>query len=458
MTLDALYNDTPVSVNLETDNVLMGLASLEQKYPVDLNVEVAGVNLDISGWVTYPLSKNDTDLAISITGNSLGSLNDILDIELPDTSQYIISGNITTSGDNTFFKDLEFNMGDSTIKGSVQFVDSGYYKNLDIELYSHSIELTDFIKEQTNNNIRPGDINRKVTDGDEDEKAIVFEPIISALGLQNIYAKLKINVDKVLLKDQFIGDIEINGELQGGHLTIDHFEVSTPGGLIDTLIQARIIEEDIIVELVTRIENFDYSFLAKIASPDSADTGGIIDLSLDLNSYADNIRELDDHVSGYINFKVVPKSVNAKLFDIWATNLVFNFLSSLGSKSKSEMNCFVGGMKFSNGLMTPKKLYMDTTNVRVRVTGYIDLRDNRIDLLFKPIPKRKQVFNLGTPIQAVGTLDNYKITPDLFNLLWFVVRLYYVAAEIVLNIFSEDKIPQDGSDICSITIQELLLE
>jgi len=250
ITLDARYNDTPVKINMETGNLIKDLDSTKQKFSLNLDAEIPGANLTIRGWGSYPLSQKVSELSVLITGDSLDSINNTLRLDLPRTSPYTMSADIQTSGDAYLFKDIEITMGNSTIMGSVNFVQSGDYKNLDIELYSNSIELTDFIKREEKKNINPAaPITKKSgTDGKEDKKVLEFEPIISALDLKTIYAQLKLNFDKILLKDHLVGDVEINGDLEGGKLTVNHFEIHTPGGMIGTLLEAQIIENVITFE------------------------------------------------------------------------------------------------------------------------------------------------------------------------------------------------------------------
>jgi len=123
-------------------------------------------------------------------------------------------------------------------------------------------------------------------------------------------------------------------------------------------------------------------------------------------------------------------------------------LPSLIRESESKMNCIVGGWDVKNGFVTPNKLHIDTTNTRISAKGYLDLRSERVNLVFRPLPKRPQFFSLGIPMTVTGTFDDYQISTNVFQLYWFGVRIYHFTINYLLQGLWKKQVPIDGSDIC----------
>lgn len=446
--VDAVYNKIPIKFEIETDNILRGLLGIENKSPVKLDAQMLDVNMNLSGWLTYPLGQHDLEISMNISGNNLNSMNDIFNLQLPSTGPYSVKAIVNKSGYNYQIHDLEVMVGKSAVNGKINYITSGEYQKLDINIYSSSIELLDIFNQNANIEPKTKVSKTHLNKNETKEEDLIFEPIISYLNLSTLQSDINIKIDNILFNNHLLGNLEFVGNLQNGHISINHFDIHTPGGIIHNLITADIIHDNIRADLVTKIESLEYGFLENIFGSKNGD-GGQLSLDLNLSTYGDDLDEMDDHTSGYININVLPKSVSANIFDLWATNILFNMLPKWSGKTKSEVNCIVGNLKFTNGIIDPDEFYIDTTNVRVRMNGHIDLRNQWLSLIFKPIPKRPQLFDLGIPIGVTGEFNNYKINPDVLNIGWYVVRVFYTSMEYILKLFGKDLIPEDGSDICS---------
>jgi hypothetical protein len=452
--VEGSYKDTPLNINATVKNLLSGLVSTSVKSPVTLNAEFSGMTINIDGLISYPLNQRNTDLYVSVSGENLQSLNNALDSTLPQIGPYELTGELKTTSTSLNFENIKLNVGNSLIKGNINLVNLDHLPNLDVELYSDAIEIRDFIKpnEKEEKNEKEKSFIDKINPiskpdaEDEEDAGIVFAPIIDALKLRTMDANIKMKINKLLINNKPIGDVGLNGTLHNGRLNINHFRLNTPGGQINSSIRAQIIQDTIKADFVSIVRDFDYSYLVEFPEEDT-DNKGIINLRLDLNTYGENIYEFDNHISGYAKFSIIPKSFGTKIVDIWATNIIFTIMPNILRKSESKLNCIVGSLDANNGRITPKKMYIDTTNVRIRVTGYFDFASDRINLVFKPLPKRPQhLFSLGIPITVTGTFENYRISTNVFKLSWFAVRFYYFTIDYLRRWLK--KVPSDGSDIC----------
>ncbi|MEE8043578.1 MAG: AsmA family protein [Thermodesulfobacteriota bacterium] len=452
--VEGSYKDTPLNINATVKNLLSSLVSTSVKSPVTLNAEFSGTTINIDGLISYPLNQRNTDLSVSVSGENLQSLNNALDSTLPQIGPYELTGELKTTSKSLNFNNIKLRVGGSQVKGNINLVNLDHIPGLDVELYSDTIEIRDFIKSNEKEEKKEKEesfidkINPISKPDAEDEKdtGIVFAPIIDALKLRTMDASIKMKINKLLINNKPIGDVGLNGTLHNGRLNINHFRINTPGGQINSSIRAQIIQDTIKVDFVSIVRDFDYSYLVE-STKDDTDKKGIINLRLDLNTYGENIYEFDNHINGYARFNIIPKSFGTNIVDIWATNIIFSIMPNILRKSESKLNCIVGILDAKNGRITPKKMYIDTTNVRIRATGYLDFGSDRVNLVFKPLPKRPQhLFSLGIPITVTGTFENYRISTNVFKLSWFAVRIYYFTIDYLRRWLK--KVPSDGSDIC----------
>ena len=60
---------------------------------------------------------------------------------------------------------------------------------------------------------------------------------------------------------------------------------------------------------------------------------------------------------------------------------------------------------FEKGLGTSKTILLDTDQTRTEGTGTIDLRDETVDVLLTPDPKKPGMFSLGSFIRVHGSIQ-----------------------------------------------------
>jgi hypothetical protein len=124
-------------------------------------------------------------------------------------------------------------------------------------------------------------------------------------------------------------------------------------------------------------------------------------------------------------------------------------VANRGGKSKTKINCILGDFKPEDGLMETENTLIDTTNVRAEGEGTVDFKTNKLNLFFKPRPKRSELFNLGVPIRVSGTLSEFKIRTDPHNILWFFARIAFFVYDYTLQIVTQKGLPLDGHDVCT---------
>ena len=198
------------------------------------------------------------------------------------------------------------------------------------------------------------------------------------------------------------------------------------------------------------MDNYNYLPIAKRINPETL-SEGIMDVVLNIESKGTTFRELDDNLDGKIKIRIVPTLMDASLVNIWAlglfTNLIPNFTKN--EKEAPKVNCIIGKFKAKDGILRPDDFKIDTTYVRIGVVGKINLTNEKINLVFRPVPKRAQLFSLGIPMRVVGTFENHYIITDPYNIGWFILRLTYAAYTYILEKITEKHTPEDGSDICN---------
>ena len=97
--------------------------------------------------------------------------------------------------------------------------------------------------------------------------------------------------------------------------------------------------------------------------------------------------------------------------------------------------------------MTADRLVIDTTRIRVRGEGDIDLNSGTLDLVLKPRPKKRGLLSLATPARVTGTLADPKIHLTTSGFAKTIFKLSIWAWNL-LREMTRKTLPSDGHDIC----------
>jgi uncharacterized protein involved in outer membrane biogenesis len=85
----------------------------------------------------------------------------------------------------------------------------------------------------------------------------------------------------------------------------------------------------------------------------------------------------------------------------------------LGTRNRQvTLRCAVADFEVKDGTATPRAFVVDTTDTVVGVTGSVDLKDEKLALVFRPEPKDISLFALRSPIHLEGTFSDPSVRPE----------------------------------------------
>ncbi len=99
------------------------------------------------------------------------------------------------------------------------------------------------------------------------------------------------------------------------------------------------------------------------------------------------------------------------------------------------------------GRMTSDAFYLDTSRIRVRGSGGIDLPTGELDLRLSPRPKSRNLLNLATPVRVQGSWDEPNIRFIRGGLVGTMLKLQLWAITVWRDL-TRRPLPSDGGDIC----------
>jgi len=181
-------------------------------------------------------------------------------------------------------------------------------------------------------------------------------------------------------------------------------------------------DKDVAFSTRAKIERLDYGYLARRIDPEST-VAGLISLDVDVLTRGPGMATLMHDSNGHIDFAIWPEDIDASIFDLWATNLLFQILPLLDSGTASQINCLVARFQLEDGIMEPSAFLVDTTHVQATAKGEIDFKSRKVDFQLVPRSKRPQMFSAETPLQVQGYFSDFSVRVSPGSLLGTTVRI-----------------------------------
>ncbi|MEM7146417.1 MAG: AsmA-like C-terminal region-containing protein [Verrucomicrobiota bacterium] len=446
--LNGHVGDDVLAMRFESDG-LDAIAAGKERLTARLDWELPGTTIGLEFDVALPLDREDIAGEMKVDTRSLSDLSDLFDLDLPPLSPFRMKSYFDFVATGYALEDIDLTVGGSGLTGKLAVDTGGERPRVTADLVSAQLQLNDFVKEDWSP-VGPntgGDsaevTSTKIIDGAQQQLAEVF----SAAVLGSLDADVSLDARDVRSGRDALGRGRMTVKVSGGAMTVDPMDLNLPGGdlQLSLFFHPEKGREETRVEV--KCQDFDYGVLARREDP-SSEAKGKLNIDAKLRAVAPEPGRFSAHASGYINFSVCPERLSAGVFDFWATNVITALIPRLDPERASKLNCIVGEMLMSDGIMTPKSFIIDATRVRAQAGGTINFRTETVDMEVVPQAKRPQILNLNTPIRIDGTFQDFSGRVTAVGAFQSLTGAATRTLSWPLRVFTAERLPEDGSDVC----------
>lgn len=267
---------TPVSFSVAGMPLADYLGGSEE-LRLHIAAEAAGTELRLAGKMRLPARARDASLELTLRGDSLSSLDQLLSVELPPLGPYRLSARFAVVASGYELSDLDVNVGESELKGSLKLDTSSKKPRVDLHLTSSRMQTTDFSFPDWSP-LQPVIVEDEGSSPTVQEaiaeKAREDSPVTSLLSpkvLNAFDARVDIRATRVVSGSEDLGGGRLSLAVQDGRLSIDPIRLDVTEGYVQ--LGFSIWFEDLADGQQTRM-----SFTGKGASIDDLDEILHIDL------------------------------------------------------------------------------------------------------------------------------------------------------------------------------------
>jgi uncharacterized protein involved in outer membrane biogenesis len=260
-------------------------------------------------------------------------------------------------------------------------------------------------------------------------------------------ADVSITVAEVLAGTNRLGSGKLRMTRKPNRISVSPLALSIPGGDVNGILDLSRINGGVQGRLKVDIHQLDYGPLLRLKDPNTENSGRV-SLVLDLESTADSRSALLAQANGRVAVSIQPENIRARVFDVWAANLLTATLSALNPNNESKVNCIDADLVMDGGIMKEKSIVIDTSKIRVRGSAHVDFKQQTVHLKLTPTPKRPQFISLATPIEVRGKFSDFDVGLAPGGLIGTAIRVLTAHIVVPIQWIILNKLPEDGRDVC----------
>jgi uncharacterized protein involved in outer membrane biogenesis len=320
-------------------------------------------------------------------------------MSLPQMSPLTIDGRYTASNQERLFEG-ETRLGDTRFETFARQPIDHPRSRLEARLSSQTVHLDDL-------GFYPEDEEEKAASphtASTSSKALIFDD--KPLNLESLSANeflVAIHADRIIGRNVEIGPLNIDVASKEGLLRVGSSELSYRQGQISFEAILDTTGEKPRITLKMTAEDMDAKdFLLYLHEHPVLE--GDVNLVLDLQSRGQSSRELAANLSGEFGVAIENGRIKRGV-EMIASDALDLLFTGPAKDTYTDLNCMAGRLEFEKGVGTIQILYLDTPGVRAQGYGSINLASETVDIVIKPISKRR-LFRPSSPVRIKGQLSD----------------------------------------------------
>ena len=358
------------------------------------------------------------DLDFRLAGQTFKDLHKVFRMNLPDSPPYKVAGHLRHSGAEWLVDDFAGRVGDSDVQGSASYRTGGKRPFLQANVKSKLLDLDDLgpvigAPPKTGPGETASAEQKRKAAALASTSLVLPRERFSTARWDEMDADVRLEAKRVLRPKQLpIDSLSTHLVLKDSQLRLQPLTFGVAGGRVsaDVLLEGR--TKPVRGTVGIDVQGLELARLFP-ESPAMKEALGTLYGRAKLNGRGESVAELLGASNGQIDLAVNGGRVSLLLVELLGLDLA-EAVSLLGTRNRQVgLRCAVADLAVKDGVATPQAFVIDTTDTVVTVTGAIDLRRERLDLVFYPEPKDHSIFALRSPIHLQGALKDPAVRPEL---------------------------------------------
>lgn len=371
-----------------------------------LNGTLTDAQFELAGKVAFKPSFSADAVRLSAKGSKLSALGSFTAWHFADLP-FALSGTMSGNTGNVRMDDLQATLGDSDLKGSLH-INTTARPHIALNVRSQYLDLRPFL----------GQVEGEASVGKKDagrNKLFSDKPLPVEV-LRAFDGKLLASLAKVEARQQQLQDVRAEASLQDGLLVVKRIQGQARQGKVDA--NFTLDSRGKRPTLKGQLQATDVAFFVRGMTKEDEDRLPRHRLDSRFSASGDSFSALAAGLDGYLWLRSSPGQFRSRdmglLFGDFAFQL-FNTLNPFARKDPySTLSCGGAYFESKNGRVeTAPAAVLQTNEVSVISRGSVDLRSEKIDLVFKVVPLHGVGLSAGALINPFLKLGGTLLAPAM---------------------------------------------
>ena len=382
---------------------VLALAEDSRPYPIKFHAALGGSQADVDGVVGGVTALRTVDVQLGLRGPDFAALYPLLGVALPPTPPYALSGRLRRSGHRLTYEGLHGRVGSSDLAGSVTVDLAGKKPAVNAELVSERLDLADLgpLIGAGPEAVAAGSGDRILPD-----RSFPIERWRSADMDVQFRGRRLLHATRMPLDD-----FRLHAYLRDSVLILDPLDFGAGGAdfAFKVILDGR--SAPLRGEVHAHLRKLSWRQAA--AADAAADIRlGDISADIDLVGRGESVARMLASADGGIDLAVGDGEVSKLMLKLAGLDVGGYLWTRLSGDRRVPISCAVGSFKADNGVLQTKLLLLDTPDTSILGAGRIDLRDESLALILRPLPKKPSLPSLRAPLRVAGSLAHPRLGPE----------------------------------------------
>jgi AsmA protein len=387
---------------------VLALRDTAQAYPLLLDGSVGKTGVHLNGSVTGLLTFTAADMRMTLRGDSLEQLYPLLGIAFPATRSYVMQGHLLHTDNTWRYEQFTGRVGTSDIAGFVQLVTGGKRPALSAELRSELLNLDDLGPVIGAQPDKPATL---VTLGQTNQRVLPNLPF-NTDRWDSVDADVQLRAGKFRSHKVLpLDTLDVRLHLLDSVLTLDPLNFGLAGGQLNAKITLDGRRQPIQAHAQVRARKVLLSQLFP-AFDLSRSSVGQVNGEFDLAGSGNSVGNMLASSSGKLGLVVAGGQISKLMMEKAGLHLLEILSLNLTGDRLVKLRCAVADFDVKQGVMRADALVFDTQVTTLIGTGFIDLKQEVLDLTLNPKTKNTSPVALRTPIYIRGSLAHPVVSID----------------------------------------------
>ena len=403
-------NRSPLTLRIEGGPFI----NIRKDRPYHFTADLAGARsrLTADGSVTRPFDLGQVQATLTLQGQDLADLYQLVGIALPNTPRYRISGALKRDDSHWTFNDVSGRVGASDLSGDISVETQGRLK-VEARLASQRLDINDLTailgaKTQTT---ASGDNTTTVSSGVPGK--LLPDATLAVDRLRSMDGTLTYRAASVKANDLDIRAVRLGADLEAGVLNLDPVAFTFNRGSLNGTARINATRDTPYSAIDFRLSGYPLQSIVPAANGSSPISGLALGRAR-LEGPGASIHRFAANSKGSISLVVPNGEMRSAFAELLGVNASAGLLRLLrGDQGRSPIRCAVADFNVSGGVARAQTLVIDTDVVLAKGSGTINLGEETLNLRIDGESKKPRLLRLWTPINITGPLTKPRIGVDV---------------------------------------------